>query len=295
MVTKLHQRRHSRRRSASPESSTSVVRDRQYYLRIAEEFGIEEERRSRLTQEERMAEDGRKLQRRLEEDAATLTLQPSPPGHMRRAHCRASECLIANASPTGDSLIMSDYRIVFVSYQLEYFHISCLEKMVELSSLAPSRFKLDTDSYRWNGGRPWTWGLMLRKWFQHSGCVDIAKIAEYIDTYDTFKAELEDFSTPHIEWQLTHLNQCTVDRGSCRCPPKPECRVSSPTLENYKTGDTRACSISEVLRHPYVERLSTKIVAQGPLCSGFLVVPEQESKEAEPDNDSGSASQLFSF
>jgi hypothetical protein len=95
---------------------------------------------------------------------------------------------------------------------------------------------------------------------------------------------------PHIEWQLTHLNQCTADRGSCGCPPEPEGPGSSPTLEDYKTGDTKACSISKVLQHPYVGRLSTNIVIQGPLSPSFLVVPEQESKDAEPDNDDGSHS-----
>ena len=102
-----------------------------------------------------MAEDGRKLQRRLEQDAAiTILLQPSPPIHMRRAHCRANECFIANASRRGESVIMADYRIALVSHNLEYFHISCLEKMIDLPSLAPSRFKLDTDAYRWNNGWP---------------------------------------------------------------------------------------------------------------------------------------------
>ncbi|OBT93156.1 hypothetical protein VE01_09219 [Pseudogymnoascus verrucosus] len=189
---------------------------------------------------------------------------------------------------------MADYRIALVSHNLEYFHISCLENMIDLPLLAPSQFKLDKGGYRWNSGRPWTWGLMLRKWFQHSGCVDLARIAEYIDAYDRFKAELKAFSTPHTKWQLTHLNQCTADRGSCGCPPEPEGPGSPPTLEDYKTGDTKACSISEVLKHPYVGILSTKIVIHGPLCPSFLVVPEQESKEAEPDNDDGSHLRLRS-
>ncbi len=60
---------------------------------------------------------------------------------------------------------------------------------------------------------------------------------------------------------------------------------TSPTLEDYKTGNTKACSISEVLRHPYVERLSTMIVVQGPLCPSSLVISEPESGEVEPDNN----------
>ncbi|KFY24774.1 hypothetical protein V491_02029 [Pseudogymnoascus sp. VKM F-3775] len=77
---------------------------------------------------------------------------------------------------------------------------------------------------------------------------------------------------------------------SCGRPPEPEGPGSSPTLKDYKTGETKACSISEVLQHPYVEKLSTKIVAQGPLCPSFLVAPEPESKDAEPDDDDGSHS-----
>ncbi|KAH8752337.1 hypothetical protein F5882DRAFT_420028 [Hyaloscypha sp. PMI_1271] len=45
---------------------------------------------------------------------------------------------------------------------------------------------LGSEGYRWNNGWPWTWGLMLRKWFEHSGGVDLARIAEFIDAYDTF-------------------------------------------------------------------------------------------------------------
>jgi hypothetical protein len=38
-----------------------------------------------------------------------------------------------------------------------------------------------------------------------------------------------DFSTQHVEWQLTHLRECTADHGSCRCPPEPEGPIE-PTL-----------------------------------------------------------------
>jgi hypothetical protein len=84
---------------------------------------------------------------------------------------------------------MDEYRIVLLSDDREYFHISCLEKMIRLPSLVPSRFKLDTEYYRWN--------------------VDLAKIAEYIDAYDTFQRANGDFSTQHVEWQLTHLRECS--------------------------------------------------------------------------------------
>lgn len=112
---------------------------------MIEEFR-DEERRSRLTLEERMAEDGREVQRQLErEPTMTILLQPSPPRHMRRAQCWAGECPIVNMSPRYKGRIMDDYRIVLLSDDCKYFHISCLEKIIRLPSLAPSRFKLDTE------------------------------------------------------------------------------------------------------------------------------------------------------
>jgi hypothetical protein len=122
---------------------------------------------------------------------------------------------------------------------------------------------------------------MLQKWFEHSGCIDLAKIAEYIDAYNTFQRANSDFSTQHVEWQLTHLHECTANRGSCRCPPEPEGPID-PTLKDYKT--EKECSISEVLRHLYVERLASKILVQGPFHLRILVVPEQESRGTEQEN-----------
>lgn len=230
-----------------------------------------------------MAEDGQEIQRRLmREPTTTILLQPSPPRHMGRAQCRAGECLIADTSPRYEGRIVDNYRIVLVSDDREYFHISCLEKMIRLPSLAPSRFKLDTECYRWNNDWPWTWGLMLRKWFEHSGCVDLTKIAEYIDAYDTFQRANGDFSTKYVERQLTHLRECTADPGSCGCPPEPKVPMES-TLEDYKT--EKECSIGGVLRHPYVERLASKILVQGPSHPSILVVPEQESRGMEQENE----------
>jgi hypothetical protein len=35
--------------------------------------------------------------------------------------------------------------------------------------------------------------------------VNLARIVEFINTYDTFQREDGDFSTRHINWQLAHL------------------------------------------------------------------------------------------
>ena len=110
MDTTARRSRRSCRRSASPASPTRVERDRQYYLQMIEEFRAEEERRSRLTLEERMAEDGREVQRRLErEPAMAILLQPSLPRHMRRAQCWAGECPMADTSPRYKGRIIDNY------------------------------------------------------------------------------------------------------------------------------------------------------------------------------------------
>jgi hypothetical protein len=110
----------------------------------------------------------------------------------------------------------------------------------------------------------------------HRPCQDCRDI----DAYDTFEREVCDISSQHIEWQLSHQDKCTADRESCDCPPEPEGPVA-PTLKDYKTEEAEACSIGEVLRHPYVRRLPTKISVLGLSGPSYLVVPEQESSEAE--------------
>ncbi len=51
----------------------------------------------------------------------------------------------------------------------DYYRVSCLESMLDLPRLAPSRFILDTKPYRWNHNTSWRWGLMFHEWFNHSG------------------------------------------------------------------------------------------------------------------------------
>ncbi|KFY22848.1 hypothetical protein V491_02701 [Pseudogymnoascus sp. VKM F-3775] len=217
-----------------------------------------------------------------------IILQRSPTGNMKRAECRAVPCPMAAMSPSDEGRIMEDYRLVVVSdIRDQYFHISCLERMVSLSSLAPSRFKLDAKGYKWCDGWPWTWSLMLRKWFEHSGCIDLAKIAEYIDEYYTFKQADSDFATQFNEWHFTHRDECTADLGSCGCPPELKGPVA-PTLEGYKTEEAKICSIDEVLKHPYLERLSPKIHTS--LEGSYLVFLEQESSGNGAEKDGSSLS-----
>lgn len=128
----------SRRRSESPSSPTRGHRDKRdgdYHLRMREGFRVEVERISGLSMKERMTEDAQEVLRRLErEPTTTILLQPCS---RRWAGCAAGKCAIADV--LGD-----DYRVVLGSRNRRYFHISRMEAMVELVSLPPSRFKLDT-------------------------------------------------------------------------------------------------------------------------------------------------------
>ncbi|KAF2180920.1 hypothetical protein K469DRAFT_555790 [Zopfia rhizophila CBS 207.26] len=271
--------RRNRRRSESPTSPTSAIREREEILKSIAEFAAEKERRSRMTPEEKTAENGLRLRRRLEsEPALTVLLQPTPPGYMARARCRADYCSFAEEAGKLSIEIKDEYRIVLGTQPREYFHVSCLEKMLDLPSHAPTRFRLDTDCYRWNQDWPWTWGLMLRKWFEHGGCINLGPIAGYIKVHKRYEKEDGDYDTAWIEWHLAHQRKCNGDEEVCKCPPPPEA-PAEPFLQDYQTKKSDVCPLSEVLRHGYVERLASAIQVDGLLNPGFsLVNPEREQE-----------------
>jgi hypothetical protein len=218
-----------------------VERDREYHLNLIEELEVEETRRSRLTRGQRMAEDGHELQLEIDEDSAiTLLVQPSPPDLWRRARCRAPDCLKAAIR---DGRVMHDYRIFIVRAEREYFHVSCLESMLDLSSLAPTRFRLDN---------PNCGGLMMRKWFEQSRRINLDAISASIEAHNIYERVLGEYSTQYVEWQLKHL-ECHSDRQSCGCPPtpEPEGEPESPIFKGCITGGNHRCSLSNVLRHQY--------------------------------------------
>ncbi|OCK90416.1 uncharacterized protein K441DRAFT_240230 [Cenococcum geophilum 1.58] len=65
-------------------------REREDILRIIADVAAEQERCSQMTPEEKVAENGLRLQCQLEsEPALTLLSQPTPPGYMVRARFRA--------------------------------------------------------------------------------------------------------------------------------------------------------------------------------------------------------------
>ena len=138
--------RRDRQRSRSAPSPGIVDRDNgdgDWYVRMRARFIAEAERISRLSMEERMAEDGREILGRLErEPTMTILFQPCS---RRWVGCAAGKCRIADVG-------CDNYRVVLGTRHRKYFHTSCVETMADLMSLPQSRFGLDTG----------TWGLMLR-------------------------------------------------------------------------------------------------------------------------------------
>jgi hypothetical protein len=226
------------------------------------ELAADRARRARLTQSERMIEDGKDLHDSLDRTPSlTLVLQPSPPYHLRRAQCCAKECTSSGNQPKNDHAIKDEYRVAVLGPQREYYHIECLEKMLDLSPLAATRFFLDTEPYRWNNHRPWTWGMMVEKWFTQRGYINLDAIDHFIDAYDRFGEENREFSTRYISWQLRHgsSNNKHSRPCDCKCPFLGEA-PQEPRLEDFELHATEPLPLSDVLQHPYAERLSRPLV-----------------------------------
>jgi hypothetical protein len=100
-------------RHTSPGIVDSDNGDGDWYVRMRESFIAEAERISRLSMEERMAEDGREILRRLKrEPTTTILLQVC---HRTWAVCDARKCPIV----LGDN-----YRVVLGTRHRKCFHVS---------------------------------------------------------------------------------------------------------------------------------------------------------------------------
>ena len=266
-----------RHRSTSHPRRKRIPRSPDHYIRLEAQLAAEEERRLHMTPEEKIVENASQLQDLLKREPTSMfLLQPTPPRHMARARCCANYCIFRRQQDRPAVHIKDDHRIVLVAGASEYFHIQCLEKLLHLPSLAPTRFKLDTQVYRWNDSMPWTWGLILRKWFQQSGCVDVNKLVEYIRAHRRHEREDGEFSTRWLDWHFTHEQNCTKGEESCGCPPRPV-PPEEPILRDYETNKDDTCLLSTVIAHRYRNKLAPAIHVGGILRPDFsLIAPERE-------------------
>ena len=135
-------------------------------------------------------------------------------------------------------------------------------------------------------GRPiregeYSWlGQPIREWASVFANMDYSRLGRNI--YDTFKEADSSFMTQWNQWEHTHRHECAANLGSSGCPPEPKGPVSL-MLEGYKTEKAKICSIGEVLRYPYLERLSLQIHTS--FHQRILVLPEQESYGGEVQKD----------
>ena len=132
-------------------------------------------RRASLHPTERLAEDGVKFRQKIESnDDMIAVLEVS---RSARAGCRAGDCFYAPRIYIQDEFRI---RVEGVRGQFEpahyrtqhYYHVLCFEAMMDLDEMIPS------GKFVCSAGE--TWGLLVRKWFQHRGRINEKVLVEYI-------------------------------------------------------------------------------------------------------------------
>ncbi len=164
-----------------------------------------------------------------------------------RARCRAyDDCVYVQANSAYGNAITADLRICLHGVKTmawwgrtkHYYHVKCFASMMDLASLIPEKFKLD----RTSGG----WGMMVEKWFEHSGRIDLDKIAQYLKDFDAFGEAVSEY----YKWENAHAQNCKGQEAECRCPPRPD-RPSEPELGDCTKEDRDACTLLDLLEHRF--------------------------------------------
>jgi hypothetical protein len=139
-----------------------------------------------------------------------------------------------------------------------YFHASYFEKMLDLPSLAPARFKLDTECYQWNRDWPRTWGLILQKCFELDGCITLHQITKYFKAYIRYEREVRKHDTAWIKGQLAHKRKGKDEEGMRECLSQPD-SPEEPLLDDCQTNEGDVCPLSMVLIHRHAERAASTV------------------------------------
>ena len=202
------------------------------------EYAAEKARRQALSVGQRLQEDGNELRQKIEADPEMVVMLEVSASH--RARCRANDdCIHLRANALCGKTITSHLRICVHGVQTmawygrtqHYYHALCFAFMIDLTTLLPEKFKFDGTS-----GRP---GLMVEKWFEHSGRIDLDKIAKFLEEFDEFEAKKNEYN----KW-----------RGPLRPDPPSKPELGDCTKED---GDPRMILLG-VLKH----RLAMKRIGE---------------------------------
>jgi hypothetical protein len=241
-----------RRRTSSPSPDSRnqqpwqiTEEDKERYAALVRARVAESERRLNLGPMERLREDGEKLRSKiLSHEDMLVTFEES---RSARARCRAEDdCIYVQAGvPTGRA-ITTECRIrvdgvkdlMFWLPTTHYYHVACFNQMVDLLELIPAKFRLDHQT---------PWGILIRKWYEHHGHVDLNKLTTYIEAFKAYDEKKSEFSSELIKWSRGH-QQCEADQAACGCPSKPQ-PPEKPILKDY-TIEEEECSLRAVVTHP---------------------------------------------
>ncbi|OTB13545.1 hypothetical protein K445DRAFT_24718 [Daldinia sp. EC12] len=128
-----------------------------------------------------------------------------------------------------------------------------MDGMLLLRDLAGSQFVLDGKT---------EWGLMIGKWMERRGRIDLEKIAAYIDKETALMGTVDETS----DVKLQHF-------------------LFFPVLKGYITTEDKACGLLHVLYHEYSDRSSAFFEDEDPPWAG---VPP-EDLDADVDESLGLA------
>lgn len=244
-----------------------IARDTDEENRAAEARAraAEAERRNSLGPRGRLREDGRKFQEEiLANQNMLVTLEIS---RSDRAQCRAeADCLFLHAGAPRQRAITTETRIRVDGVDslshwaptTYFYHVLCFEEMVDLEELLPTKFKLDPQT---------GWGLLARKWFEHKGCIDVDKIAAFIEAFKAYHKDYSGFSTRWIKWSTNH-QKCAPEQATCTCPPKPH-PPEKPVLKDYAAGEGERMSLAELALHENFDDMRSGILVT--YTEGFMI------------------------
>lgn len=246
----------------------------------ARDRGTEQTQRRILRPEERLEQRGVALRAEIRNNPDMIAFLEI--SRSKRAQCRAKEdCFYFRNNAECGKFIWSDARICVEvpEYQLmgwgskQYYHVQCISCMISPEDLIPDKFMLEG-----------SWGLMVRKWYQHKGCVDLDNIAAYIGRYKAYEKKVVDWDEKYADWSLHHRRHCKdgSDPATCGCPPAPNA-PDKPVLQNYTTGQKKV-ELWEVMLHDDVWEMCD--IQEG----DQIVMPETEAPDqvdGKPQEDGG--------